>query len=418
MTDIKEQQKILDLFYEGEIQIFDIDEKFLSDKIFFKNLCEFDAHNFQYASNKILKDKEFLLDIIMMEPYTYQYLTDDLLKDEKLFCMAVEGWPEAMLFADESLKSNKKLIISLLNEQPLIYKYLGEKLLNDKTIIKKVFNNIYVNSEEFEFLKFNSKTLSDKDIVKLLLKNDLNIFSNLSYDLRNDVEIWKLAISNKNNSNGMIIKNAGINIANNKDFVLEVIEKDFKNFRYLNEEMKKEEDVWVSILKNENTLLELAVAPQNILESKKVLLSIINGKSKSNNIFFHKFSDDLKKDKDIVEALLKNNRYTQLNFIPNEYYIDNQNTEKILKGLEKSKINTELLINILGDVIKSNDVLKNVYCKVVQEDIFRLEHLKKLNKLIYLDESFVDKLVNSYYKELMIIDLNNTNKPQAKKLKF
>ncbi|WP_302162507.1 DUF4116 domain-containing protein [uncultured Fusobacterium sp.] len=224
------------------------------------------------------------------------------------------------------IKSNENFMLTLLKENeelPNIRKAIAKA--NYATNSKKVMNEIFKYSEIGEFHVLGRKLENDKDFVLLSLKNNykgFNTHHNISEELKNDREVMieackycneKSKVSNEYSVN--MTNELGDKLKNNKDFILEIINKEF------------------------NKSLDLEKLIESFTDDKEVMSAYLEKYPRS----FHLASERLKNDKDIALIVAEKEPYFAGEYIPRELYKDKEILKKLGPGIDYYKLSEEQL---------------------------------------------------------------------------
>nr|WP_317280577.1 DUF4116 domain-containing protein [uncultured Fusobacterium sp.] len=210
------------------------------------------------------------------------------------------------------IKKNENFMLTLLKENeelPNIRKAIANA--NSAIDSKDVMNEIFKHSEIDEFYVVGSKLENDKDFVLSSLKNNykgFNTHHNISEELKNDREVMleacrycneKAKICDKYSIN--MTNQLGDKLKNNKDFILEVINKEFNkslDLKKLIENFTDDKEVMLAYLKKYPDPFYLA--SEKLKNDKEFALFMIE---KSPRVANYNISDELYKDKEILKTL-------------------------------------------------------------------------------------------------------------------
>ena len=234
------------------------------------------------------------------------------------------------------IKKNENFMLTLLKENkelPNIRKAIAET--NYVIDNKKIMNEILKYSEIDEFYTVGNNLKNDKDFVLSVLKNNYKGFNtnhNISDNLKNDREVMleacrycnekqQLVYYDDNDEITYILQSnditdqIGNKLKNDKDFILEVVNKDY------------------------NKSLDLKKLIKNFNDDKDVMSAYLEKNPKA----FYLASERLQNDKDIALLVAEKEPYFAGENISSELYQDKEILKKLGPGIVFYKLSEEQL---------------------------------------------------------------------------
>lgn len=231
-----------------------------NDKEFWKSIVNGDYALLKYASDEIRADKDIALiavsygrgyaleyfnkslkddkDIVMMAiedvGYPLRHASDRLKDDEEVVMQAVKVSPTALAYASQRFQDDYDLALKAIdNNTRFISDGLSQNLLNDKDFVEMVIYNKVVGYEFGDYIQSNmyryasEEIRSDKTLALTVLSNDGQAICFVPNTFKNDKEIVETALQHKHSYNNTydIFKYAGDNLKDDKQFVMDMINK-------------------------------------------------------------------------------------------------------------------------------------------------------------------------------------------------
>jgi hypothetical protein len=299
-----------------------IDISLRNDKKIVLQAVKHNGYSLKYASDLLKSDEEIVLEAIKNNPFalkfackslksnrkfaleavknnggTLEYFGEDFKKDREIVIEAVKKFDRAFQYASDELKSDRKFVLEVVRNNGCALNFIDESLQKDKEIvveaIKNDGNTIYFVAESFQ---------KDKEIIFQALKSgfriDRDFYMNLDAILKNDKAI---ALATFQNCHVRIPIDFPNHFLNDKQFILEAIEKLPRLIYYLNPEFKKDPEVVLQVVKNQGRFLKYADS------SLKTNLEIVKVAIKNNGLALEFVDESLKKDNNIVLEAVRNN---------------------------------------------------------------------------------------------------------------
>ena len=243
-----------------------------------------------YASDELQNNKTIVLAAFNQnEVYTVlDYASDEIKNDKDFMVKLIKKNPKTIQYIGDTLKNDEKFILKILDDS-IVSKFKGQtfKVVNDETYQNKVFTykELIVKFTNYSFItesneirkgvkqlqNASTEVKNNKDfMLEMIEKDPKNIQYIGDYNpLRNDKE-FMLKMTEKDPKNIQYIKSG---LKNDKDFMLKMIEKDLKNIQYIESGLKNDKEFIMKIFEiaNSKEKLEISVIEliANIYNEKK-----------------------------------------------------------------------------------------------------------------------------------------------------
>ena len=168
----------------------------------------------QYTSEELRGDKEVAMAAVAQNGLALQWASDELKRDKVVVLAAVAQDGQALEWASEELRGDKEVVMVAMSNNLIALKYIAKTLCNDKDLAKNALK-MNIHTIQFfsvqialDYIKTNVgrkhvfiKNMPDslrnnKNIVSIFVKHNGTSLEHASDDLRDDVDIVKLAIDN------------------------------------------------------------------------------------------------------------------------------------------------------------------------------------------------------------------------------
>jgi len=189
--------------------------------------------NYYIHLNKDIRDKDDKMYYLIDQNYNFIYYLSDKLKSDLLFCKKI-----IKLFIKKKMTYESVIKIYTSFELNLFY----DTISNDKDIM---FELIKHNRKYATFL--NERLNSDIDFAKKLLQLDIYLISNLSYTMKDNLDII-LSLVNKD---GVLIRYASNRLQNSRIISLIAINNNIHASEFLTHEIIIDADFYMELLMNE-----------------------------------------------------------------------------------------------------------------------------------------------------------------------
>lgn len=351
---------------------------------------------FNIASFELKNDKDFINYFFNEDKEVFKLLDIDYIEEnfnEKDIFEIIKEDPLNYKILPQKFKLNHDIGIETIRRLEDLYAdyedeyyspsdVLDKELLNDKEFIIKALETHIVGLNEL-----NSELSNDKDIAKIILKNNPYAYKHtLGNEIKKDEEIVLFVLEKQ----PLLIIDAGDKILNNKNIIDKINFHNsnllfhgcevFKNYPYIVEKIK--EGIHKDIKENKHVLSHFH---NNIMNDKEFLIEILKKKPQDIKIIDPKFYDDkdvmiiaiefdknikyignkLLSDKDIVNILLEKNIDT------NKIKLDeNSDKETVLKFLDKQLKGGKPVLKYLSDELKKD---REVVTKALEKNGYNLQ---------------------------------------------
>ena len=212
-------------------------------------------------------------------------------------------------------ENSKIFYLELVKYNGKYYKNIPKILINDIEILLEA-NKTYPKS----ILYTSEKNKNNKELILILIKNNINSYNYISEPFKNNEEILLKAIRNCSN---FLSQEFNRLESFDKYFILKVINIDIKNYKFIPDKFKNDNFIILELIKTNTDFLR---NNPNILNdcNKDIILKIINLYSKHNFYIPHKYKINIqiiftkfRDNKEIVLEFLK----THCDFSNIEYYL-------------------------------------------------------------------------------------------------
>lgn len=243
----------------------------------------------KYASKELKINKQFILFVCEIYPVNFDYIS-------------------------EELKSDKEFILELCRCNDSIFRYIGEKFKNDKDVVLVACRRSWYN---FLFVSGSENLTNDREFIKKMV--DINPLIIMYTKYKDDKEIALKAVS----KNGNVLF-------------------------YLSDRLKEDDDILLKALQKSSNAKVFTRLPLKIRTQKKFFMMALNN---SYNEYYLPEYKDLLKDKDVVNAILSNNKLVKLLY--KKYY---KNYADKLKETNKYNI-----YDFVKYCLTNKDIIFNLY---------------------------------------------------------
>lgn len=186
----------------------------------------------------------------------------DRLKDNKeIVKIAVQNEGVALRYASDRLKNDVEIVKDAISNDYHAIDFIGEEARNNKDVLLTAIENEIIGYrpysdggyESYVLTFFNKKFCSDREVMMAAIKSNYSSIRFIDESLKNDKEIFKLAIENctikhweKENLDSctvdyyrtpIILEYAGDEIKNDKEIVELAISKDKENVKFVGENL-------------------------------------------------------------------------------------------------------------------------------------------------------------------------------------
>jgi hypothetical protein len=168
----------------------------------------------QYTTEELRGDKEVAMAAVAQNGLALQWASNELKGDKEVVLAAVAQDGQALEWASEELKGDKEVVMVAMSNNLIALKYIAKTLCNDKDLAKNALK-MNIHTIQFfsvqialDYIKTNvgrkhvfitnmpDSLRNNKNIVSIFVKHNGTSLEHASDDLRDDVDIVKLAIDN------------------------------------------------------------------------------------------------------------------------------------------------------------------------------------------------------------------------------
>lgn len=295
--------------------------------------------------------------------------------------------------------SEAKYVID--DSKQMIQDILQKENNNQKTVINipKYNGKLYEFTNNFPIIYKNNKIKEIEKSLNLENKSETEIVNQL-FDLKvnereiNDREVYYLALKLGLTKNVLTEINNKIKLREIKDKTdaLKEVEKDANNLRFINDELKNDDDFIMSLFNDEKIRnININFLGNNIYNNKDLARKLYENISPDLKIDYSKFSDEIRGDSNFMINSLQYIGKEKLNELGNE--IDNIN-EKIRSTKDKEEKDT---LRKEKERIRCNDPISRVDYDLWENREFVLEAVKYSKRCL---ENASEQLAND--KELVL----------------
>lgn len=319
---------------------------------------------------KYNKKRSELADLIGNNPYNYYSFDDEFKKDKKLIALAVKLWGNvAFAMMDAEIKNDKGFVMSLIKDNPQIYKNISPILRSDLQIIDKVVETGWL----VDLKCIPEEILMDRGFIRKLLMNcdDCTILSQIGSMFKVDIELATFAIMKSPLSFVLLPKF----IRKNREVARLALSKSGNLLEYCH-----------STLRNDCELVKLAIVSCpaavkhmsiRLKRNKMFVLELI----RINPIVYESLMTIMMNDRDVVlEAVTIGGQF--IYEIPSIFNDDKEIMRRWITSLD-------VAIRQLGPTLRNDINFIYEMCKINREAIFALWDFPLVN-----DVGFALEMVN------------------------
>lgn len=147
--------------------------------------------------DKYKNNKEIVLTAVKERGYALKYASEKLRNDIDIVCEAINRDNNAFFFAGDKIKSNRNNILKIVNRinnlNVVFLKYCNDEIRDDEEIVLRLAT---INCEEFEYAseRIKNEIKNDRNFILELIEKNPNIIRVLNAKFKNDKEIVLKAI--------------------------------------------------------------------------------------------------------------------------------------------------------------------------------------------------------------------------------
>ena len=383
-----ERKEILDKLAK-EYKYADLEDKYRNDKEIGLYAIKKNIDNIKYAGKNVRNDKDIALQLISSKEITkFKYLSDEL-KDNKEFvmrflkmCLEDErtSYYGYQIYSELSkrLRDDKELLLLALRQGMTCISMASDRLKNDEEIAEIVAKDGYAFSHMSDNIKSNKKL-----ILKIIEHEDdgykvYGLFREVSKKFNDDEEVV-LAAYKKSYE---LLRYASNRLKSDKNFIMKCVNNEnfWRVFKYINDELKKDKDIYSVALKN--CVYSYQYLPEEMKKDRNLVLSLV---SEHGNVYEY-LLDEFKNDKEITLLALQNS------VLPLQLSNEMKHDKDILKEI------------IRKDGIESENIPKDILDIIYSNKEYVLEAIKLNYEIIYsLPAEFKDD--KKFIKKIFLLDI-------------
>ena len=352
--------------------------------------------SYQSLSKELLANKDFLISLHQVN--LLPYIPNTLKNDADFMSQMISIDVEAIQYAGNKLLHKPEFLLGELQKNIRILNYLHFSVKNDmaylKPILAKLAEHYHYRLENSDDLgRFVLRFLADDECTYLLefypelcenqsfmeqaVRANYHTLKYASPELKNDEDVVLPAIMvglNRNRDSSTLTY-ASEELQRDREFIWKLLYQNPIIFKFMKEELKKDEDILLYVGTKEPYLLRYASS--NLFDSKEFAMKLIP----KNPHFFFYISDRLKEEEDILRLAIKKKVFLDL-----ENSKMKKNRNLILLALKKRIVN----FSDLDEEMKTDEEIINLYldhAEYIDEEAiryFRLndkkEALQRLSK--------------------------------------
>lgn len=324
------------------------------------------SRSIRLVNDELKKDKEIVLFAIQDDGNNFQYVSNELKKDKEVVLAAIESTSNAIEYIDDSLWRDKEVVLVAIGSTSNAIDYMDKRLWNDREIILEILKNLDSASltSEIKTMLFsiNENLRNDSTIISMLNTLTFEGLSIASERLRNDKEFVRSIIKNSYGWK-LILKYVGDDIKKDKEIVSEAIYKNWKEIDYVDETIKTDRDVMLSVVSGNG--LYLKHLPDNLKRDKEIVLNAVKNRSGA----LEYANEIMKKDIDIAKEIYRRLGSTGLAYLSKELL---SNKQSVLDIISTNPSDSYKLYPYLGSNLKTD---KEIAVLILKSESSLLEHM-------------------------------------------
>ena len=255
--------------------------KLENDKEFMLQAIKQSSWNVTYIGEKLRNDKEFMLQAIKQNTWSILCVSNELLNDENFVLQAIKLDSWCINFIIPRLKNNKEFMLQAIKTNSLCLEYVGYDLLKDREFMEKI--NAVINVSKYT----NEYMISNKEIVLQAIENkDIWCLAYVDTELRNDKEFMLQAIEKDSSCIGY----SSNELLNDREFMIEVIKKNPRCINFASKSLHNDKEFMLQAIKIDICCIEYA--SEELKNDKKFILQAIEKDIRSFSLFCNKLRND------------------------------------------------------------------------------------------------------------------------------
>ncbi|KAG2378594.1 hypothetical protein C9374_008233 [Naegleria lovaniensis] len=224
----------------------------------------------ELVKNYYTQDREILSRILRKCGSALKFISNDFKNDRDIVLNAVTSSGFALQYVSGSLCHDREVVICALKNEGNALQFVSKELTNDREL---VLTAVLQNGNSLRYAREEFK--NDREIILTALRkptNILGIIENISEDMRNDREImWDAAIK----SNGSALPFASDQLKQDRQFVLNLVERDASFLKYLPQEWRDDREIILTAVKQDGSFI--TYAPLILQNDREIILQAALG---------------------------------------------------------------------------------------------------------------------------------------------
>ena len=271
-----------DVIFEAAINDYHIMD---SDYISYEMKCD------EELNERLNSNKQYVIQAIG-DTLSFKNINNTLKNDREVVLTAVRKRGRYLREVSEDYKNDKEVVLAAIESYSInVLQYASPELKNDKEVVLAA-----IKTSHGKALQYASPELkNDKEVVLAAIKQDAGSLQYASEELKNDKEIVLSTLKCDILRNGA--RCIGEELRNNKEFMLEMINKYKLDAEYAGEDLKKDKEYMMASVKKRGA--SLYHASPELKNDKEVVLAAVNN---GNGDAIRFASPELKKDEDIIKT--------------------------------------------------------------------------------------------------------------------
>lgn len=321
-------------------------------------------------------NKYYLLKLIETSNNKFKSIPDYIKNDIEFILEVNKIYPKCIFYISDKLKNNRNFILKIVKYNGKNYRYIIDIFKNDIEFIIEA-NKTYPRS-----LYYVPEYILSEDIILKLLKIDINNFNYIPEIFKNNKNIILNAVKifpNLLYHEFEIIKNINCD----KNFILELIKINYKNYKYIPENYKNDKDIIFNYIKLDSLFLK---DKNNLEYDKNILLKILNESESYKNIIlelieinieiYKYIPDTFKYTQDIILKTIEKDS----NFIIKNYGLEYYNIIilKLIKNKNNFEYNKNIIVRLIINDYKYFAYIPDIF-KNDQDIILKTIYMYKYN---------------------------------------
>ena len=257
---------------------------------------------FCLASASLQADRSFVLDAVKINGLVLQFVNEIFLNDYEIIYEAVKNTAEALAYVSDKFRNKREIILAAASnhegDESKVFKYASPEFYDDREIILK---SILSGKLTLAYASDNIK--DDYEIVLAAVKKWPQEFIYASENLRNNREVLAEMFQSEMLCTETILAYLNDTLRDDRQIVLAAIKHDPSDLIYVSERLRRDPEIISVARDHEDEYVYVTHLINNELcNDRDVALNAIA----NNQYSLEMLSDDLRDNKEIVMAAVKN----------------------------------------------------------------------------------------------------------------